>query len=478
MLTNSKPVRLLLVLACVAAVVIGVIYWFPRDPGQSPSPKPTGDNSPTGASQPTVITVCVLRDHSFEAALKLLKESDFESRTGIKVEAIVLEFEPMLRAHELDFAKKDNGNYDLISIDQPSLGRYVTRRWVRSLDEFTADSSLPSLDVDDIVPVLREACGRWDKGFYAVPLGSYGALFAYRTDVLKAAGLAPPESFAEFLAHARKVNNPPNIYGTALFAHEGEYITADAAPFLWSWGSGLINGCDVNLPGRPRYRVAWDTPEGIAALEFYATFYREKLAPSDTLKFDHARYIAAFQNGRVAMGIMPAEGIGVPMDDPQVSKVSGKIAYATLPRRKQADGSLGPPRAGLGAHSLAITRHSKHPRQAYLVLQYLTGSSIGPEYIRRGGRPFRKSHFSPEALAAVPYMKAIRDGMLTGRCRPNIPEYPAVSKVFYTAFHAALEHGGSVSEIMRAAAKNANENILKPAYPDSSPIVPKGGDGE
>jgi multiple sugar transport system substrate-binding protein len=476
---KGKMVHLALGAACVVTILVGLVVWLlPPEGGASSLPQPQAKGRPlAGDPQHPTITICALRDHSIEVALELLKESNFEEQVGIRVEAILLEFEPMVRAHELDFAK-GNGAYDLVSIDQPSLGRYVTRGWVRPLAEFMSAPSLPSLDVEDIIPVLRQACGEWDGGYYAIPLGSYGALLAYRTDVLSAAGLGPPTSFAEFIAHARTMNAPPNLYGTALFAHEGEYITADTAPFLWSWGAGLINGCDVHLPGRPKHRVVWDTPEGIAALKFYASLYREGLAPPDTLNFDHARYIGAFQSGKVAMGIMPAEGIGAPMEDPAASEVVGKIAYANLPGRKRADGTMAPPRPGLGAHSLAITQHSKHPREAYLVLQFLTGADVGSEYIRRGGRPFRKSHFSQDAIDLYPYMAAMRDGMATGRCRPNIPEYPAVSKIFFTAFHSALKHGADIEAVMRAAARKANEDILIPAYPKNVEVLPGGAINE
>jgi trehalose/maltose transport system substrate-binding protein len=465
---KSKNARFILAILSVAGILIfTVMFYFSPTENETLSPAKQVISSPVPDPSKTTISIAALNDHSLNVALKLLKNSDFEERTGINVEAILLEFEPMVRAHELDLAT-DEGRYDLVSIDQPSLGHYVTQGWVRPLDEFMADSSLPSLTIDDIVPVLLKACGEWSGKLYAIPMGSYGSLLAYRTDVLSAAGLEPPMSFSDFKASAQKVNSPPKLYGMALFAHEGEYITADVAPFLWSWGAGLINGSDVNLENKAMFRAAWDSAEGIAALEFYASLYTEGLAPPDTLEFDHERYIKAFQSGKVAMGFMPAEGIGLPMEDSAVSKVVGKIGYTTLPRLIKADGSITPPRAGLGAHSLAINRHSKHPREAYLVLQFLTGKNIGYEYIDKGGRPFRSSHFSKDAIAKFPYLEPIRVGMKTGRYRPNIPEYPAVSKIFYTAFHSALKYGAPVAEVMRAAAQKANEEILIPAYPDNS----------
>lgn len=420
-------------------------------------------------SERPVVTICALRDHSIEVALQLLEESSFEEENGFEVRATLLEFEPMTQAHKLNF-NHEPCRYDIVSIDQPSLGQYVTRGWVIALDEFSRTASLPSLELDDIIPSLLGPCGQWKGQTYAVPLGSYGALLAYRSDLFKQANVTPPTTFDEFLLTARKMNRPPEIYGTALFAHSGEYLTADAAPFLWSWGSGLITGCDVNLPDHPAYRAAWDSPGGIAALEFYATIYRTGLTPPDTLTFDHARYIRAFQNGRVAMGLMPAEGFGEPMNDPTASRVAGEIDYTTLPRRRRADGILEPTRPGLGAHSLAISSNSPHPREAYKVLQFLTGKTIGRDYILRGGRPARISHFTAEALDRFPYLAAIREGISTGRCRPNIPEYPEVSEIFFTALHSALLHDAPIAEVMRAAAVKANQEVLLPAYPERSTL--------
>jgi len=457
-----RSVIIISVVVVVIAIFMGIIN-IPSHPIKNeivihhPVTDAKSDNVKT-------ITICALHDHSLNIALKILKDSNFEKDNNIKVDTVLLEYAPMERAHELHFSK-NTGDYDIISIDQPSLGSYVSKKWIIPLDNYIMDHNLPSLDLDDIIPALRYACGTWDSKFYAVPLGCYGAMFAYRKDILAKVGLPVPKTFTDFRDAARKVNSPPELYGTALFAHNGEYITADSAPFLWSWGAGLINGCDVTINGMPKYRAAWATPEGIAALEFYASFFREHLTPPNTLEFDHLRYINAFQSGKVAMGIMPAEGIGSPMDDPECSKVVGQISYTTLPGKRNSDGTIGPPRPALGAHSLAISSKSKFPEEAYLVIQFLTSRKIGEEYIRRGGRPFRRSHFTEEATAMYPYMTELSKGMRTGRCRPNIPEYPAVSKIFYTAFHAALMHNAPIAEVMRAAAMKADREVLVPAYP-------------
>lgn len=417
------------------------------------------------------INVCAIVDISTELALKLLHESDFEENTGITVRGNLLEFSPMVETQKMDFLA-GTGTYDIVAVDQPSLGLYVTSGWVIPLDPYAANPDFPSLDRDDLIPALLEPCGIWEDKLYAVPMGSYGNVFGFRTDLLKKAGVVdydgralPPVTFQRFYEYAKKLNDPPNVYGTVLYAHKGEYLTYDLGSFIWSWGAGFINGSDVNLPDWPKYHVAWDTPQGLAALKFYVSLYKEGLVPKDSLMYDHTRFTEAFQVGKVAMGLMIGEAVGEPMENPDKSKVVGTMAYSPMPGKVHPDGSLWRI-PHIGAHSLAINKDSKNKEAAYLVLQFLIGKGIGRDYIMRGGKPFRFSHFFEEAFEKYPVLRAQKANIPTGKCRPNIPEYPAVSEIFSTELHRVLSGEGDVVEFMKAAARRANNQILKPAYPE------------
>jgi ABC-type glycerol-3-phosphate transport system substrate-binding protein len=188
----------------------------------------------------------------------------------------------------------------------------------------------------------------------------------------------------------------------------------------------------------------------------------------DTLNYDHVRFTEAFQVGKVAMGLMIGEAVGEPMENPDKSKVAGKMDYTPFPGKKRADGSVTPPMPMIGAHSLAVNKDSRNKKEAFMVLQFLTSKAIGKEYILRGGKPFRQSHFFPEAFEKFPSLKAYAGNIPTGKCRPNIPEYPAVSEIFTTAFHRALaQKDADIEKIMKQAAQKANNEVLKPSYPDA-----------
>jgi len=278
----------------------------------------------------TTVRMVALRDISTEVALKKIPE--FTEKTGINVEANLLEFGEMVQTEKMDFVA-GAGAWDVVAVDQPSLGEYVTSGWIYPLTEFIENKDLPDANVADFIPAIINGAGIWEGVYYAFPMGSYGNLFGYRTDLYDKAGIQkPPDTWEEFLDQAKKLNNPPEVYGTVLYAKRGEYLSYDAAAYLWSFGSGFI---DDNK------HIMWDSPQGLEALTFYADLIlKHKVVPPGCLNYGHQEFTQAFQTGLVAMGLMIQESVGAPMEDPTVSKVVGKMAYASVPGKKQPDGSI------------------------------------------------------------------------------------------------------------------------------------------
>jgi multiple sugar transport system substrate-binding protein len=398
------------------------------------------------------VRVCTLRDISGEIALKKIPE--LTAATGIKVEPNMLEFGEMVNTEKMDFVA-GAGAWDVVAIDQPSLGEYVTSGWVYPLTEFINNKDLPDAKVSDFIPAIINGAGIWEGVYYAFPMGSYGNLFGYRKDLYDKAGLAkPPDTWEDFLAQAQALNHPPDLYGTTLYAKRGEYLSYDAAAYLWSYGSGFIDD---------KHHIMWDSAQGLEALTFYADLIlKHKVVPPGCLDYGHQEFTQAFQTGLVAMGVMIQESIGAPMEDATVSKVAGKMAYGPVPGKKQPDGKILRTPC-IGAHSLAINANSKNKEAAYVVAQFMT--SQGEDYMLAGGKPTRLSHFSYASVnTKYPFMKAIGDNMPLGRTRPNIPEYPSVSEIFSTAFHGVLSGQAPLETAMKSAAQDASK-ILAKAYP-------------
>jgi len=408
-----------------------------------------------------VIRGCVVRDGSYDIAVWLLKQSDFEELTGITVDIQLLEFEEKVMQQKVDFMGH-TGMYDIVSVDQPQLGEYAEAGWIIPLDSFINDPRFPDPQINDIIPSLLDTCGTWNGKIYAFPGPSYGNLLGYRKDIFIAAGIVdwdgtpiPPVTWTEYLYYGRKIREMfPDMFAAVMQARKGEYLSYDVGTYLWEWGAGYINGCDVYYPEYPKYRVLWDTPQALAALKFYKQLY-EELAPPETITYDIAGFVSAMQSGKVAMGVLIQEAVGTPLEDPRYSKVAGQMLYAPVPGKVNPDGSITRV-SHIGGENVAINADSRNKEAAYLVARFLVGPELAAAYSYLGGKPFRYSHFTPEAIARYPWLAAQLHNIETGKARPKIPEYPQVSDIFSAAFHAVLSGQAELEPAMRAAAAQAN----------------------
>ena len=121
----------------------------------------------------------------------------------------------------------------------------------------------------------------------------------YRKDLFEKAGLKPPETWADVLAAAEKLNNPPdmNAFGAAFS------FASDAMDYWWYAWLGA-NGADGNTNlwdenGKSRF----NTPEGIAATQFLVDLAQKykALNPDYITASRDADLQPLFYNSKLAM---------------------------------------------------------------------------------------------------------------------------------------------------------------------------------
>ena len=86
----------------------------------------------------------------------------------------------------------------------------------------------------------------------------------YRKDLLEAKGIAVPQTWDEYLAAAKALNNPPEIYGAVIGAKPDEALW-DFMFYLYSFGGEIL---DEN------FKPIINNEKGVAALTFYADLLR------------------------------------------------------------------------------------------------------------------------------------------------------------------------------------------------------------
>jgi trehalose/maltose transport system substrate-binding protein len=123
-----------------------------------------------------------------------------------------------------------------------------------------------------------------------------------------------------------------------------------------------------------------------------------------------------------------------------VSPVRGKFAVAVLPRSAEPGGRHA---ATLGGWQLMVSRYSRHPEEAVVLVRYLTSAEVQKERARETSLlPTRRSVYDdPEIQRLHPWWKVARKVLTSAVARPSSVagrRYNRVSQAIYDAVHRVL----------------------------------------
>jgi ABC-type glycerol-3-phosphate transport system substrate-binding protein len=232
------------------------------------------------------------------------------------------------------------------------LARFAEEGWILSLDEFIERDKANGEDV--IAPFYDWADTTYKGHVYILPSMGLTNVMAWNKTAFEAAGLPPraPETCDELVEFARKLNNPPEMYGLGLNGN---------GPELWL-SLGWIFYANGARIGRVDRKFHINSPEAVEALQFIVDLNNEGLLPSFT-STDMQKLRTEFSTGKVAM--IP-DWNGVP------SVIEGynpdfEWGVAKMPVCKTTGAML------MGGDSTyAISATSKNPEAAWKLIKHLT----------------------------------------------------------------------------------------------------------
>ena len=143
---------------------------------------------------------------------------------------------------------------------------------------------------DDVVPLasIPYKGVRWD-----IPYALTSEMWWYRKDVLDEAGIAPPQTWDDFLSAAEQLNDPDNnFYGIAIAAGPGEWTAWHYEVLLWQNGGYVF---DTDL------KPIVDSPESIEALNFLKQLHQ--YSPPESATWEWWDSIDAFTAELVAISM-------------------------------------------------------------------------------------------------------------------------------------------------------------------------------
>ncbi len=215
---------------------------------------------------------------------------EFEALTGAKVNLDTPAFPVYNQRADLELSTKGTA-YDVVNVTFIYSSRWINSGWLTPLDEFIANPNLTSADWDvhDFLQGgIAPETGR-DGKLYGIPWVVEGMLAgSSRFDLVSEAGFTFPDTTDDLVRVLQAVNKKQRVAGYVTDSHYGWTFI----PYLQAFGGNVFrNPPDDLFP-------TLDTPEAVAAADYFARLIRE-FGPNGGLTYTADQSTQALKLGRV-----------------------------------------------------------------------------------------------------------------------------------------------------------------------------------
>jgi multiple sugar transport system substrate-binding protein len=362
------------------------------------------------------------------------KIGEFEKSTGIKVRIeTVPESQRLTKANLI--LSSGSADYDVFVSGSVELAGIVQAGWYEPIDKLLTQD----FDFSDFPPLLIDLL-KQDGALYGLPIRAETNIMMYREDIFKEKGIAVPTTMDEMVQTASKMKADTGLFGTALRGDPGQ-SGYSFTYFLKSMGGHFFDK-DMN--------PTLNSPEAIKALEMYVEL-NTKYAPKGASTYTWDQVFGSVQSGNVGMIVESSIQAGI-LEDPNKSKVVGKIGYAVPP--------AGPAGAkpDMKTYGYSISKFSENKEAAAKFIEWATSKEIQQyAFDKYGVAALTRTSVMDYAQTKAPYFQAIKETMGIGDIYylPSIAELGSV----YTATCEAVSAALAKTETPEQALNKANDKI-------------------
>ncbi len=385
--------------------------------------------------------------------IQKLTADSFTKDTGIKVNYTVLP-ENELRDKVTQDVATGAGQYDVATVGAYEVPIWAGNDWLHEVDSYADDDS--DYDKADLLPPMVKSLSGEDGKLYGLPFYGESSFLMYRKDVLQKKGIEMPErpTWQQVADIAAKVDGAePGMKGICLRGLPG-------------WGEMFAPLTTlVNTFGGTWFEKDWtpkvDAPEFKAATNFYVNLIKAHGEPGAS-QAGFTECLNALSQGKVAMWYDATSAAGS-LEDPSVSKVSGKIGYAQAPIVKtKASGWL-------WTWAFVMPKTTKKADEASKFMlwatskdyEHLVGEKLGWSRVPAGKRTstysipeYKKAAaaFGPQTLQAIeeanPEDPGVQPRPTVGVQFVDIPEFQDLGTKVSQDIAAAIAGRGTVDEAL------------------------------
>jgi multiple sugar transport system substrate-binding protein len=369
------------------------------------------------------LTIGVIPASYFDNLITLAPQ--FEALTGISVRFEKIPPAQIRQKSVVDLTSK-TGTYASHAADPMYYALYAANKWVDPLDTYLSDGSLTDpawFNVEDIVPNWR-AANSVDGKLLGMPYDGEVTLQVYRKDLYEAKGLKAADDLESFVKNAAAVHDPNNrVWGAALrgLAGAGQNVYIYSSIFREFGGEWFKDG-----------KITINGPEAEAAQNW-----------------NWPDIADAFSQGTVATYIDAHSSASV-VNNPEKSKVIGKVAYARWPK-----GPSGKRVTSIWNWGFPINAAlpEKRKKATWLFIQWAASPETQARTAHKFAGPTKRSGVNrlsvwrnPEYVALMRqfgdnFVEATMESLQNDtdvNWRPRVPQWPAIGDTLATAIQSAL----------------------------------------
>ncbi|WP_018184379.1 ABC transporter substrate-binding protein [Kaistia granuli] len=316
---------------------------------------------------------------TFSAAFpSLLKQwlPEFEALTGATVNYDTPSFPVYNQRTDLELST-GGAAYDVVNVTFIYSSRWINSGWLTPLDDFIADRNRTPADWDvtDFLPGAIAPETGADGRLYGIPWTAEALLTgSSRFDLVEAAGLEFPDTTDDLVRVLRAVNGKDRVAGFVADNHYGWTFV----PYLQAFGGNVFRAPPDDL------FLTLDTPEAIAAAEYYSNLLRE-FGPDGAVTYTPDQVTQSLKLGRVNFtdaGQLYLAQLG----DAKTSKTVNTLKFGLVP--KGPAGRF----PGTAVHGLGIPAASKNKEAAWAFIQWALSKQTTAKAVAAGyGSPARRS---------------------------------------------------------------------------------------
>jgi len=296
------------------------------------------------------------------------------------------------------------------------------------------------------------AANTYHGRIYGVPYYLDAGLFYYRKDLLQKYEFDPPKSWHDMLAQGKAIlkgeaDPTLHIYSAQFKQYEG--LVCDMLEFIWSHGGRIID--------QDTRKVLVAEPASIQAVTFVRDQIIGKAAPRGAVNYEEPESLELFIQGKAVFHRNWPYAWTV-ANDPEKSKVAGSVGVGALP----AFAGHGPA-AALGGWQFGISRWSKHVKEAWVFVEFMTSfDSQKILAIEAGLAPTRVAVYNdPTVQDKKSHLKDFLPAFKRARPRPVSPLYPMISQELQRFFSRAISDSQTDVQALAEATSAKIERVVQ-----------------